>query len=53
MAKPPTHSESTRSHQVKVAWFGTTDKIIGAYRDEAGAVHGVSLTCTHLGCTVR
>ncbi|HET9547052.1 MAG TPA: FAD-dependent oxidoreductase [Desertimonas sp.] len=27
--------------------------IIGAYRDEAGAVHGVSLTCTHLGCTVR
>jgi glycine/D-amino acid oxidase-like deaminating enzyme/nitrite reductase/ring-hydroxylating ferredoxin subunit len=28
-------------------------KIIGAYRDQAGAVHGVSLTCTHLGCTVR
>ena len=28
-------------------------KIIGAYRDEAGAVHGVSLTCTHLRCTVR
>jgi glycine/D-amino acid oxidase-like deaminating enzyme/nitrite reductase/ring-hydroxylating ferredoxin subunit len=25
----------------------------GAYRDEAGIVHGVDLTCTHLGCTVR
>jgi glycine/D-amino acid oxidase-like deaminating enzyme/nitrite reductase/ring-hydroxylating ferredoxin subunit len=28
-------------------------KVIGAFRDPAGAVHGVSLTCTHLGCTVR
>jgi Rieske Fe-S protein len=28
-------------------------KINNTYRDEAGAVHGVSLTCTHLGCTVR
>ena len=36
---------------VKVASSATTDRIIGAYRDEAGAVHGVSLTCTHLGCT--
>jgi Rieske Fe-S protein len=27
--------------------------IVGASRDEAGAVHGVSLTCTYLGCTVR
>ncbi|NUT91103.1 MAG: FAD-dependent oxidoreductase [Saccharothrix sp.] len=25
----------------------------GVYRDEAGAVHGVSLRCTHLGCRVR
>ena len=25
----------------------------GAYRDDAGSVHGVSLTCTHLGCTLR
>lgn len=23
------------------------------YRDEAGAVHAVSATCTHMGCTVR
>jgi glycine/D-amino acid oxidase-like deaminating enzyme/nitrite reductase/ring-hydroxylating ferredoxin subunit len=28
-------------------------RVIGAYRDGAGAVHGVSLSCTHLGCTVR
>ncbi|NUT52362.1 MAG: FAD-dependent oxidoreductase [Saccharothrix sp.] len=25
----------------------------GAYRDETGAVHAVSLRCTHLGCLVR
>ncbi|HSL59748.1 MAG TPA: FAD-dependent oxidoreductase [Acidimicrobiales bacterium] len=25
---------------------------VGAYRDPSGAVHAVSLTCTHLGCTV-
>lgn len=28
-------------------------KVFGGYRDEHGTVHGVSLTCTHLGCTVR
>jgi Rieske Fe-S protein len=27
--------------------------IPGTYRDRAGAVHAVSITCTHLGCTVR
>jgi glycine/D-amino acid oxidase-like deaminating enzyme/nitrite reductase/ring-hydroxylating ferredoxin subunit len=26
---------------------------VGAYRDPGGDVHAVSLTCTHLGCTVR
>jgi glycine/D-amino acid oxidase-like deaminating enzyme/nitrite reductase/ring-hydroxylating ferredoxin subunit len=26
---------------------------VGAYRDAAGEVHAVKLTCTHLGCTVR
>ncbi|GAA0221586.1 FAD-dependent oxidoreductase [Saccharothrix mutabilis subsp. mutabilis] len=25
----------------------------GVYRDESGALHAVSLTCTHLGCRVR
>lgn len=28
-------------------------RTFGAYRDQDGAVHGVDLTCTHLGCTVR
>jgi glycine/D-amino acid oxidase-like deaminating enzyme/nitrite reductase/ring-hydroxylating ferredoxin subunit len=28
-------------------------KVFGAYRDDTGDVHGVSLTCTHLGCTLR
>ncbi|MGH9272401.1 MAG: Rieske 2Fe-2S domain-containing protein, partial [Ilumatobacteraceae bacterium] len=28
-------------------------RIFGCYRDDDGDVHGVSLTCTHLGCTVR
>jgi Rieske Fe-S protein len=27
--------------------------VIGAYRGQVGAVHGVGLTCTHLGSTVR
>ncbi|MEX0797029.1 MAG: FAD-dependent oxidoreductase [Acidimicrobiia bacterium] len=27
-------------------------KTVGAYRDAGGDVHAVSLTCTHLGCTV-
>ncbi len=26
---------------------------IGAYRDQEGVIHGVSATCTHLGCTVK
>jgi glycine/D-amino acid oxidase-like deaminating enzyme/nitrite reductase/ring-hydroxylating ferredoxin subunit len=26
---------------------------IGVYRDEDGALHGVSLRCTHLGCLLR
>ncbi|MGQ0744569.1 MAG: FAD-dependent oxidoreductase [Acidimicrobiales bacterium] len=26
---------------------------VGAYRDTAGDLHAVSLTCTHIGCTVR
>lgn len=26
---------------------------VGAYRDVAGVLHVVSVTCTHLGCTVR
>jgi Rieske Fe-S protein len=25
----------------------------GAYRDEEGVLHGVSLRCTHLGCLLR
>jgi glycine/D-amino acid oxidase-like deaminating enzyme/nitrite reductase/ring-hydroxylating ferredoxin subunit len=29
------------------------DEAIGAYRDEGGLVHAVSLSCTHLGCTVQ
>ena len=28
-------------------------KVFGAYRDPAGVDHCVSLTCTHLGCTLR
>jgi glycine/D-amino acid oxidase-like deaminating enzyme/nitrite reductase/ring-hydroxylating ferredoxin subunit len=28
-------------------------KAVAAYRDEHGALHAVSATCTHLGCTVR
>jgi glycine/D-amino acid oxidase-like deaminating enzyme/nitrite reductase/ring-hydroxylating ferredoxin subunit len=28
-------------------------KTVGAYRDPAGAVHAVGLTCTHLGCHLR
>jgi glycine/D-amino acid oxidase-like deaminating enzyme/nitrite reductase/ring-hydroxylating ferredoxin subunit len=27
--------------------------VFGAYRDEGGTTHCVSLTCTHLGCTLR
>lgn len=26
---------------------------VGAYRDPDGGLHSVSLTCTHMGCTVR
>jgi len=26
---------------------------VGAYRDDGGNVHAVSITCTHLGCAVR
>ncbi len=26
---------------------------VGAYRDSAGEVHAVSITCTHLGCTLH
>lgn len=29
------------------------NRVFGAYRDRDGVDHGVSLTCTHLGCTVR
>ena len=28
-------------------------KVFGAFRDESGVDHCVSLTCTHLGCTLR
>ena len=28
------------------------DERVGAYRDEGGRLHGVALTCTHLGCHV-
>ena len=28
-------------------------RVFGAYRDDAGVDHCVSLTCTHLGCTLR
>lgn len=28
-------------------------KTVGAYRDSAGTIHTVSLTCTHLGCRLR
>lgn len=28
-------------------------RVFGGYCDDAGVVHGVTLTCTHLGCTVR
>ena len=28
-------------------------KAFGAYRDESGVTHCVSLTCTHLGLTLR
>lgn len=31
----------------------TDDGAVGAYRDPAGDLHAVDLTCTHLGCTVR
>src|SRR3546814_6589950 len=26
---------------------------VGAYRDATGAVHAVSITCTHMGCTLH
>ncbi len=29
------------------------DSTVGAYRDPAGGLHVVSLTCTHLACTVK
>lgn len=29
------------------------DRALGAYRDPEGHVHAVSLSCTHLGCTVQ
>lgn len=29
------------------------DSTVGAYRDPAGGLHVVSLTCTHLACTVQ
>ena len=28
-------------------------RAVGAYRDAEGALHGVSVTCTHMGCTLR
>jgi glycine/D-amino acid oxidase-like deaminating enzyme/nitrite reductase/ring-hydroxylating ferredoxin subunit len=28
-------------------------KTVGAYRSPAGTLHAVSLTCTHMGCTVK
>jgi glycine/D-amino acid oxidase-like deaminating enzyme/nitrite reductase/ring-hydroxylating ferredoxin subunit len=28
-------------------------KAVGGYRDPAGEVHAVSITCTHLGCTLQ
>lgn len=28
-------------------------KAVGAYRDAAGELHAVGLSCTHLGCTLR
>jgi glycine/D-amino acid oxidase-like deaminating enzyme/nitrite reductase/ring-hydroxylating ferredoxin subunit len=28
-------------------------KAVGAYRDARGVLHGVSITCTHLGCTLK
>jgi Rieske Fe-S protein len=30
----------------------TEDGAVGAFRDGAGRVHGVSATCTHLACTL-
>jgi Rieske Fe-S protein len=32
---------------------GENDEPVAAYRDEEGALHLVSATCTHLGCQVR
>ena len=31
----------------------TGDATVGAYRDPSGELHAVSLTCTHLACTVQ
>jgi Rieske Fe-S protein len=28
-------------------------KTVGAYRDDNGHAHAVSISCTHLGCTLR
>ncbi len=28
-------------------------RTVGAYKDNSGKVHAVSVTCTHLGCTVK
>ena len=28
-------------------------RVFGAFREDEGVDHCVSLTCTHLGCTVR
>ena len=32
---------------------GADGDTVGAYRDPDGTVHAVSITCTHMGCTLR
>ena len=48
-----TPARSTRWRHGEGAVVRHGGKVFGAYRDDAGVDHCVSLTCTHLGCTLR
>jgi glycine/D-amino acid oxidase-like deaminating enzyme/nitrite reductase/ring-hydroxylating ferredoxin subunit len=44
-------SEDVPQGEARIVRDGLGKK--GVYRDDAGALHGVSLRCTHLGCLLR
>jgi Rieske Fe-S protein len=37
----------------QAAIVSADNEAVAVYRDSAGALHGVSPTCTHLGCGIR